>query len=216
MSIPIRVLIIEDSEDDLLLVLREFKRGGYEPIYTRVETRETLEEALKSQPWDIIISDYTMPRMTGLMALDIVQNSLLDIPFIIVSGNVGEDIAVAAMKAGAHDYLMKDNLTRLIPAIERELRESEVRWARKRAEMTVHHLTYHDALTGLLNRREFERRVASAIESARSQHKQHGLCIFDLDQFKIINDTCGHLAGDRGQHDLLADGARDLRIRLGQ
>lgn len=196
MSIPIRVLTVEDSEDDALLLLREFRRGGYEPIYRRVETREDLENALTTQTWDIVVSDYTMPKLTGLMALEIVQNQKLDLPFIIVSGNVGEDIAVEAMKAGAHDYLMKDNLKRLIPAVERELRETEVRWARKRAEQAVFHLTYHDALTSLLNRHEFERRISLALESAHTQHKQHALCYFDLDQFKVINDTCGHLAGD--------------------
>ena len=196
MAIPIKVLLIEDSEDDALLLLREFRRGGYEPMYVRVETREELEDALNTQTWDIIISDYSLPRFNGLEALETVQQYKLDVPFIIVSGNVGEDIAVEAMKAGAHDYLMKDNLTRLLPAIEREMRETEVRWARHRAEQTVYHLTYHDPLTGLLNRHEFERRIALALESARTQHRFHTLFYIDLDQFKIINDTCGHIAGD--------------------
>lgn len=196
MGIPIRVLTVEDSEDDTLLLLREFRRGGYEPIYRRVETREELEDALATQTWDIVISDYTLPKFSGLMALEVVQSQKLDLPFIIVSGNVGEEIAVDAMKAGAHDYLMKDNLTRLIPAVERELRETEVRWARKRAEQAVFHLTYHDPLTGLLNRHEFERRISLALESAQTLHKEHVLCYFDLDQFKVVNDTCGHLAGD--------------------
>ena len=211
MSIPIKVLLVEDSDDDALLLLREFRRGGYEPIHHRVETREDLEEAMTTQTWDIIISDYSMPRFNGLEALETVQSYKLDIPFIIVSGNVGEDIAVEAMKAGAHDYLMKDNLTRLLPAIEREMRETEVRWARHRAEQTVYHLTYHDPLTGLLNRHEFERRVTLALEHAKTHHTTHTIFYFDLDQFKIINDTSGHIAGDEMLKQLAATLLKNIR-----
>ncbi len=196
MGIPLRVLIIEDSEDDATLLLRELRRGGFEPIYRRVDSRDAMEEALHEERWDIVISDYVMPQFDGMAALALLQESGLDLPFILISGTIGEEYAVQAMKAGAHDYLMKDNLTRLIPAVERELKEAENRSARKRAEEVVQHLTYHDSLTGLLNRREFERRVASALESARIKHHQFTLCYFDLDQFKVINDTSGHLAGD--------------------
>jgi PAS domain S-box-containing protein len=93
--------------------------------------------ALDRQPWDHVIADYTLPEFNGLTALALVKERGLDLPFIIVSGSFGEDIAVAAMKAGAHDYIMKNNLTRLIPTVERELREGEERRARKRAEETL-------------------------------------------------------------------------------
>ena len=152
-----------------------------------------------------------MPRFNGLEALETVQTYKLDIPFFIVSGNVGEDIAVEAMKAGAHDYLMKDNLTRLLPAIEREMRETEVRWARHRAEQAVYHLTYHDPLTGLLNRHEFERRVTLALENAKAQHTTHTIFYFDLDQFKIINDTSGHIAGDEMLKQLASTLLKNIR-----
>lgn len=134
MSKPLRVLFVEDLEDDALLLIRELRRGGYEPVFERVQTREEMQDALKGREWDIVISDYVMPRFNGLDALGVLGESGFDLPFIIVSGNIGEDIAVEAMKAGAHDYLIKGNLKRLVPAVERELREAEVRRARKRAE----------------------------------------------------------------------------------
>ncbi len=134
MGKPIRVLMVEDSEDDSKLVVRELKRGGYEPVFERVETREAMAAALENQAWDIVISDYVMPHFNGPDALKLLQHSGLDLPFIIVSGKIGEDIAVAAMRAGAHDYIMKANLQRLAPAVERELGEAQVREERRQAE----------------------------------------------------------------------------------
>jgi signal transduction histidine kinase len=137
MSKPIGVLIVEDCEEDARLVLRELRRGGFAPKFERVDTAETMTAALAGHKWDLIISDYTMPEFSGLAALTILKGSGLDLPFIIVSGAIGEDVAVAAMKAGAHDYLMKGNFQRLVPSIERELREVEVRYQRRQAEMKV-------------------------------------------------------------------------------
>jgi signal transduction histidine kinase len=131
---PLRVLIVEDSEDDAFLVLRELRKGGYEPLALRVETAEAMQAALAEQKWDMIISDYVLPRFSGLDALHVLKQSGQDLPFIVISGNIGEDIAVGAMKAGAHDYILKGNLTRLVPAVERELREAVVRLERRRAE----------------------------------------------------------------------------------
>ncbi len=130
----LRVLIVEDSEDDVLLLLRELRRGGYDPAYERVDTPAAMHAALDRQVWDIVISDYSMPHFSGLAALTLVRERGLDLPFLLVSGTIGEDSAVAAMRAGAHDYLTKDNLTRLAPAIARELQEAEMRRARRRAE----------------------------------------------------------------------------------
>lgn len=129
----LKLLLVEDSEDDALLLLRTLRQGGYEPEFLRVETRQAMAAALDQQNWDVLISDYVMPRFGGLDALKLVQEKKLDLPFIIVSGHIGEEIAVVAMKAGAHDYVMKDRLARLVPAIERELREAEVRRARRQA-----------------------------------------------------------------------------------
>ncbi len=134
MGKPLRTLIVEDSENDALLVLRELERGGYDATFERVETAEAMTAALEKQTWDVIIADYNLPHFSAPEALKLLQQSGLDLPFIVISGTVGEEAAVATMKAGAHDYLMKDNLTRLVPAVERELREADVRKERKRAE----------------------------------------------------------------------------------
>ncbi len=128
----LRVLLIEDSENDAILLLRELRRGAYEPHCRRVDTPEAMETALRDadeqgEPWDIIISDYYMPRFTGPDALAILRKLGYDTPFIVVSGKVGEDLAVEIMKSGAHDYITKENMVRLNPAIERELREAGVR-----------------------------------------------------------------------------------------
>jgi PAS domain S-box-containing protein len=130
----LHVLIVEDSEDDTLLIVYELKQAAYEPAYERVETAGAMRSALGRQAWDVVISDYTMPQFSALAALQVLKESGRDLPFIIVSGTIGEETAVAAMKAGAHDYIMKNNLARLLPAIERELHEADVRRQRKQAE----------------------------------------------------------------------------------
>ncbi len=195
MAVPLRLLLVEDSEDDALLIVRELRKGGYAPDWERVDTAEALESALGRNAWDVVITDHNMPRFSSQAALGVVKETNLDLPVIIVSGSIGEDIAVAAMKGGAHDYIMKDRLARLVPAVERELREAKNRNAHRRAQETIRHLAYHDALTGLANRVEFETRVRQALRSA-NEGSRHALLYLDLDQFKIINDTCGHVAGD--------------------
>jgi len=137
MGIPLKVLIVEDSEDDALLVIDGLRRGGYEPDWLRVDSAEAMRTALAGRTWDLVISDYLMPQFDGFAALDCFKSSGQEAPFIIVSGNIGEDIAVGAMRAGAQDYIMKDNLKRLVPAVERELREAEVRRARRAAQQEL-------------------------------------------------------------------------------
>jgi signal transduction histidine kinase len=127
MAKTIRVLFIEDSEDDVLLEMNELSSTGHEIIYKRVDTAEEFNKALQEQTWDCIISDYSMPHFTGLEALAELKNSGKDIPFILVSGVIGEETAVEAMKAGSYDYIMKSQLQRLLPAVEREMREAKVR-----------------------------------------------------------------------------------------
>jgi signal transduction histidine kinase len=134
MEKPLRVLIIEDSEDDTLLLVRQLKKDGYNPLYERVDSAAGVEDALQKQTWDIVISDYVLPEFSGLEVLNRLQENRLDIPCIIMSGRITDETAVAAMKAGARDYVMKDNLKRIGPAIERELAEAEVRRSRSKAE----------------------------------------------------------------------------------
>lgn len=328
MTTPLRVLIVEDSEDDALLLQRELSQGGFKLTQAqRVDTPGAMAVALRTQHWDVVISDFSMPSFSALGAIQTLHESELDIPIIIVSGTVGELVAVETMRAGAHDYLMKDNLMRLCEAIKRELREANMRAAhlksqqslydmRERALVTLNSIgdavittdsngmidymnpvaervtgwrsdeatgmpmlevfkiinevtqeplscpaqiclsggcvvelaggtqlisrdgqhfeiedtaapirnaqgkiigsvivfhdvskersmaslldwqSSHDALTGLINRCEFERRMAELLRQANAERSQHCLLYIDLDQFKVINDTCGHVAGD--------------------
>ena len=131
----LRILIVEDSEDDAELMMREIQRDGYAVEFERVETQTTMQEALSRGPWDIILSDYTMPEFNALAAVRTLKESGLDIPLLVVSGTIGEETAVTALKAGAHDFLLKGKLARLIPAIERELRDAETRRSRHEAEL---------------------------------------------------------------------------------
>ena len=130
----LRVLHVEDSENDSALVMRELRRGGFDPSFERVQTRVAFKDALRKKDWDIIISDYALPGYDGAAALADAQETGRDIPFILVSGTIGEETAVDAMRAGAHDYVLKNKLTRLAPAVARELHESKERGARRVAE----------------------------------------------------------------------------------
>ena len=130
----LRVLIVEDSDDDAALLLRELRRGGYEPIYRQVCSGEDVAKALREAEWDIVISDWVMPEFNGLLAYRIVREHGLDLPFLIVSGTIEEDNAVEALRAGVHDFMTKGKFARLLPAIERELRDSDVRRKKRDAE----------------------------------------------------------------------------------
>ena len=138
MSRPLRVLIIDDSERDALLLLKALRKGGLEPESDRVDNAAAMEQAMAGGTWDLAICDCRMPDFTIENALAIWQKEGKDQPFIAVSGAIGEEEAVALLKAGAHDFVKKDNFARLVPAIERELRESADRHARKEAEELLH------------------------------------------------------------------------------
>lgn len=170
-SSPLRAIIVEDTPDDVALLLRALRRAGYAPEYQRVQTADELDAALHAGRWDVVLSDYTLPDFSGLMALHQVAAFDPDMPFIIVSGNIGEDVAVAAMKAGAHDYLIKGNLTRLGAAIERELREAGVRRARRRDEQALLHARLR--LQALSNRM-LEMQEAERRHIARELHDEIG------------------------------------------
>lgn len=152
MATPLRVLVVDDSEDDAKLMVRELKRGGYAPSYERVDTPEAMSSALDRQEFDVILSDHGMPRFDVHGALRIVQERELDVPFIIVSGNIGEMVVAAAMRSGAHDYVLKRELHRLVPALERAIRDAAERRERRRAEAAL---------------RESEERFALAMEGSR-------------------------------------------------
>jgi len=134
---PVSVLMVEDVEDDALLLAAELRRGGYKVTFQRVDTEEAMRAALQHQPWDIILCDYTMPHFSGAAALELAKQSAADAPFIFVSGTIGEETAVDAMRSGAQDYVMKTNLARLAPAIERELRDAQTRRENRQAELAM-------------------------------------------------------------------------------
>jgi DNA-binding NtrC family response regulator len=134
MSTLLRVLI---AEDDAAALVHELRRGGYDPEFDRVETPEGMKSALADGDWDLVVADFSMPRFSASAALTLLQESGLDLPFIILSGVMGEDAAVAAMKAGAHDYIFKGNMTRLVPAIQREVLEAARRAEHRELENTA-------------------------------------------------------------------------------
>jgi PAS domain S-box-containing protein len=133
----LRVLLVEDMENDALLVVRELRKQGYEPIHERVETAEAMQAALESGSWDIILSDHSMPCFSSGAALDIRRQKAPHLPFVLVSGTIGEEATVQAVKAGIADFVNKNDLSRLVPVMERVLREAENRSRREQAEMSL-------------------------------------------------------------------------------
>ena len=197
MSTPLRVLIVEDHEDDAALMIRELRRAQFEPEYERVETEQELRDALKKGGWDIVLSDHGLPRFNSLQALNMLHESGLDLPFIIVSGNIGEDLAVAARKSGAHDYIMKNNLARLGPAVEREMREAETRRGRKAAE-------------------EAREKLVQELEQAYEQLERRVREITASIMFTDLQDSTQMLTrlGDEENQTLLASHGKIIREQL--
>jgi signal transduction histidine kinase/DNA-binding response OmpR family regulator len=132
---PLRVLIVDDSEDDAIMLLEELRRGGFDVAHLQVETADAMRAALAERTWDVVVSDYSMPQFNGLNALSVLKATGIDVPLIIASGTIGEETAVDALKAGACDFLVKDRLARLVPAIEREMREAGGRRAQRALEL---------------------------------------------------------------------------------
>ncbi|MGQ0732843.1 MAG: putative bifunctional diguanylate cyclase/phosphodiesterase [Acidobacteriota bacterium] len=206
----INVLILEDSDESSRLVIRTLEDAGFAVNGLRVGTPEALIQALTSAAWDIAIADHAMPALGGTRALSIVREHAPHLPFIFVSETSGEDVAVDAMKAGADDYIMRSQIVRLAPAVERELRDATVRRERARATERVAYLAYHDPLTDLPNRSLLQDRLQQAILMTSREDKSLALLVLDLDGFKAINDSYGHHAGDR----LLQQLATRLRAGL--
>lgn len=155
----LRVLMVEDCELDATLLESALGRGGFWVVMRRVDTRDAMLQALREAEWDVILADHSMPQFSAPEALELVQELGLDLPFIIVSGHIEEATAVAAMRAGAHDYIMKDRLARLVPAVQRELREAEVRRARRESEQQLRRA--HEELEMRVERRTAALRTAN-------------------------------------------------------
>lgn len=195
-TISIKALIIEDVEADALLLVRALKRGGLDISYQLVQTREQLSDALGKGPWDIVYSDYTMPGFNGIEALGTVRAQDGDVPFIFVSGTIGEDRAVEAVKAGANDYVLKDNLTRLPIATERVIAEAVVRRENRLAKEHIDQLINVDSLTSLASRSLFLRSLHDALEACQAKGEKVGVIFLNIDRFRKVNDGMGMKAGD--------------------
>ena len=193
----LHVLLIEDSEDDAVIVVHELTRAGYTVVPERIDTPDGLVAALERTRWDLAIAGYAMLRFSGTAALSLLRAYDADLPFIFVSGTSGEDAAVAAMRAGAHDYIMKDHLARLVPAVERELGEAGIRRSRRAAEERLARLATHDALTDLPNRLLLHDRLRHAALASERAREPVALLVMGLDGFKAVTDSLGHDAGDR-------------------
>ncbi|MBW1811094.1 MAG: response regulator [Deltaproteobacteria bacterium] len=176
MKQPLKVLIVEDSENDALLLLRELKKEGFDPAHKRVEDPASMAGALDEEQWDVILCDYSMPQFSAPDALELLRERGLDDPFIVISGTIGEDVAVETMKAGAHDYLMKGHLTRLGEAIRREMKEADNRRKRRRAEAKIEHLN----------------RVLLAVRNVNQ------LIVREKDPQRLIEQACRFLIESRG------------------
>jgi diguanylate cyclase (GGDEF)-like protein len=193
----LRVLIVDDSDRDATTVVCVLQGAGHQVRYERVATAEALTAALQRDQWDLVIADYALRKFRGVAALEQVRQRDPDLPVLFVSGTPGEDAAVEALKAGAHDYIRKENLRRLLPAVRHEVREAGLRRERRRLAQRVAHLAYHDALTDLPNRTLLHDRLAQAMRTASREGVSVSLLVVDLDGFKQVNDTRGHRAGDR-------------------
>ncbi|MFB2898037.1 EAL domain-containing protein [Aerosakkonemataceae cyanobacterium BLCC-F50] len=197
MNNELRVLIVEDNPDDAELIVLELEVSGYTVIWERVENMNQMSAALDGQTWDMILADYSLPQFNALAALSLMQAKNLDLPFIIVSGTIGEEIAVAAMRAGAHDYLLKNSLSRLVPAAERELREAKVRQERKQALQDIQMLAFYDELTGLPNRTLFLQDLQDCINEYKQQANPFGVIFLDIDRYKSVKYGFGHIKGNQ-------------------
>ncbi|HEV3215281.1 MAG TPA: response regulator [Vicinamibacterales bacterium] len=193
MGNPLRALIVDDSENDANLLVDDLERHGYEVVHQRVQTAQDMRAALDRTSWDVVLSDYSMPNFSGLEALHVLLGTGLHLPFIIVSGTVGEETAVTALKAGAQDYLVKGNLARLAPAIDRELREVAARRERARAQEALH---------------QSEARFRSLVE-----HAVFGIYQATLEgQFLAVNPALMTMLGYATADELLSIGLPNLCV----
>lgn len=172
------------------------RQAGFDPIHERVETGSAMDAALESREWELVISDDNMPSFSAPEALQLLRSKGLDLPFIIVSGSIGEDAAVAAMRAGAQDYLVKGQLARLPAAIERELDDAEARRARKDAEQKIRYLAYYDPLTSLPNRTHFSELLSHQFVTSMRSRTPLSVVGIKLENLREINNTLGYATGE--------------------
>ena len=219
MTTLLHVLIVEDSVDDTDAMLRELTRGGYEVEHERVETRPAMQAALSQRTWDLVLCDYTLPKFSAREALKTLQQSGLDLPFIIISGTIGEESAVEMLKAGAHDFIVKGRMARLLPAIERELRDAHTRRLQREAEAERRdliarleainseierftYLAFHDLRAPLITIKGFTGALKQDLDANRHDEVRR-----DVDRIEGAADTMDEILSD------LLEFARIGRVR---
>jgi len=212
----LRILFVDDSEPDVLLALKSLRGAGLQVASSRVDTGQEFSRQLIAHRWDLVICDHSMPEFDSLSALRLLNQSGLDIPFVIVSGIIPDEIAIAAMREGARDFVNKNNLSRLAPAVEREVREARNRDLLRQSQAAIERMLRYDALTGLPNSDAFEERLATFIAAG----DPFMVCLIDLNRFRKIAQGLGMVVGNRVLHALagrLADcrGETDYLARLG-
>lgn len=205
----LKVLAVEDSEDDLELIRNRLTEGGFTVEPERVETAEMLRGALELEPWDVVICDHNLPALDSLSALHVVQKMARDTPFIIVSGVIAEEVAAEAMRQGARDFIHKDSLVRLAPAVERELRQAAMQADFKVMREDFYRVSHFDSLTGLPNCEQLFKHLRSM--ALHSDGQPFAIFLIDLNRFRQITNTLGVLAGDK----VLVHAAKRLRMALG-
>lgn len=194
----LRILFVDDSEPDVLLALQSLRGAGLQVESSRVDTGPDFSRLLVGHRWDLVICDHSMPEFDSLSALRILKQSGLDIPFVIVSGIIPDEIAIAAMREGARDFVNKNNLSRLAPAVEREVREARNRDLLRQSQAAVERMLRYDALTGLPNSDAFEERLAAFIAAG----EPFMVCLIDLNRFRKIAQGLGMVVGNRVLHAL--------------
>lgn len=206
----LKVLAVEDSEDDFELIHNKLAEGGFSVVHQRVETAEMLKAALELESWDVVICDHNLPALDSMSALHIVSKTAKNTPFIIVSGLITDEIAAEAMRHGARDFIHKDNLSRLAPAVERELQQAAMQADLKAMRKDFYRVSHFDGLTGLPNCEYLFKHIRSM--TLRPEH-DHSFAVFliDLNRFRQITNTLGVLAGDM----VLLVAADRLRMAFG-
>jgi len=195
MKTQIRILLVEDSEDDSALILHALRQGGYDPVSERVDNYNTMEDALRKQDWDVVIADYVLPEFDGISALKLLDTKGHDIPFILVSGTIGEDVAVEAMKAGADDYIMKGKLGRLAPAIKRELKDFKDRRELKRVEKELQESEKH------------HRRLLNTLKEGVYQCEPHIEGVFTW-----VNQACAEIFGYSSPEEMIGTNVGNIYV----
>ncbi len=208
----VKVLLVEHSEAHTDLIVREMRRGGYTVECERVNTPMRMSNALVEKNWDIVISDYYMSNFNGHDALKVFKRSGLDCPFIIVSGTTLDESGVAVTAAGADDYLTKDNLERLVPVVDRELRQAEVRRQWNKANEKLQYIAYHDVTSDLPNYLFLHEKIDYALANAKREKNQVALVSMKINRFRLMNETLGDQLFDL----LLIQLARRVRGALDQ